>query len=414
VTAPDRSASVHDAGWSISTWKEIALGFLKVGATAYGGPAIMGVMQAEFQERRQWTTRARFLEGMALVNVVPGATATQLGIFLGYVRGGWWGGLVAGLCFAAPAFAIMLALTVAYGALGVSPLLRGVLYGLGPVVLAIFCAALFRLGVSALRTRLQVLIAVAAAVAVLFTPLGAAAVLLLAGGVGLFRFHGKRAGAIVLVVLTVILALVPVATWSPLGAPVAEPPSLGRVAALFAVIGAFTFGGGLSMIALMDEHVVDRLHWLTPREFVDGLALGQLTPGPVLMLAAYVGYKTLGVGGALVAAAASFLPSFILMLALLPVFDRLRDLASAKAVMQGIVPGVIGVMAVALGRMAPHAAPDALAIVVLVVTVVALVLWRVAPLKAVLGGAIVGMLRDRVCELPGVRAVLCLGLGARG
>lgn len=381
-----------------STWKEIALGFLKIGATAYGGPAIMGIMQAEFQERRQWTSKPRLLEGMALVNVLPGATATQLGIFLGYVRGGWWGGLLAGLCFAVPGFAVMLLLTLAYGALGMSPMLRGALYGLGPVVLAIFFAALFRLGRSALKSRTHAFIAVAAAVTALLSPLGAAAILLAAGGVGLFLFHDKRAGAIVLVVVTLALALVPLVAPTPAfaPAPVAEAPSLGSVAAVFAAIGAFTFGGGLSMIALMQEYIVDRLHWLTPREFVDGLALGQLTPGPVLMLAAYVGYKVLGVGGAIVAAAASFLPSFVLMLVLLPAFERIRNLAWARAVIQGIVPGVIGVMAVALARMTPYAAPDPLAIAVLVVTTIALVLWPVAPLKAMAGGAVFGLLRDRV------------------
>ena len=382
----------------MNPWREIAVGFLEIGATAYGGPAVMGVMQQEFQEKRQWTSKPRFLEGMALVNVLPGATATQLGIFLGYVRGGWWGGLLAGLCFAAPAFVVMLALTVAYGAFGVSPIVRGALYGLGPVVLAIFFAALFRLGKTALRSRTQGLLAVGAALAALLSPLGAAAILMAAGGVGLLLFYSKRVGAIVLVVLTLALALLPLVAWSPLAAPAAvtQAPSLGRVAALFATIGAFTFGGGVTMIALMEEHVVDRLHWLTPREFVDGLALGQLTPGPVLMVAAYVGYKTLGVGGALVAAAASFLPSFVLMLALLPVFDRIRNLAWAKAVMQGIVPGVIGVMAVALVRMAPHAAPDPPALAALAVTVVVLVLWRVAPLKVMLAGSVFGIVRDRV------------------
>jgi len=274
----------------MNPWREIAVGFLEIGATAYGGPAIMGVMQQEFQEKRQWTSKPRFLEGMALVNVLPGATATQLGIFLGYVRGGWWGGLLAGLCFAAPAFVVMLALTVAYGAFGVSPIVRGALYGLGPVVLAIFFAALFRLGKTALRSRTQGLLAVGAALAALLSPLGAAAILMAAGGVGLLLFYSKRVGAIVLVVLTLALALLPLVAWSPLAAPAAvtQAPSLGRVAALFATIGAFTFGGGLTMIALMEEHVVDRLHWLTPREFVDGLALGQLTPGPVLMVAAIV------------------------------------------------------------------------------------------------------------------------------
>jgi chromate transporter len=393
------------------TWKDIAIGFLKIGATAYGGPAIMGIMQAEFQERRRWTSKPHFLEGMALVNVLPGATATQLGIFLGHARGGWWGGLLAGLCFAAPAFVVMLALTVAYGAFGVSPILRGALYGLGPVVLAIFFAALFRLGRSALRSWTHKLIAAGAAAAALLGPFGTAAIVLLAGGVGLFLFNGKRLGAIVLIGLTIALALVPLVAWSPLGPPtaVAPAPTLGRVAALFGAIGALTFGGGLTMIALMQEHVVDRLHWLTPREFVDGLALGQLTPGPVLMIAAYVGYKVLGVGGAIVAATASFLPSFLLMLGLLPVFDRIRNLAWARAVMQGLVPGVIGVMAIALVRMAPHAAPDPLAVAVLAATIITLVGWRITPLKAMLGGAVFGMLRDRVCELPGVRTVLCAG-----
>jgi chromate transporter len=378
------------------SFKEIALSFLKVGATAYGGPAIMGLMQAEFQERRRWTSKPRFLEGLALVNVLPGATATQLGIFLGYVRGGWWGGLLAGLCFAAPAFIVMLALAVAYRAFGVSPVLRGALYGLGPVVLAIFFAALFRLGRSALRSRTQWLIALGAAAVALATPLGAAALLVLAGGVGLFLFHSRRAGAAVLAVLALGLALLSrVAPLSLLVSTGDAAPTLGGLASLFAAIGAFTFGGGLTMIALMQEHVVERLHWLTPREFVDGLALGQLTPGPVLMLAAYVGYKVLGVSGAIVAATASFLPSFILMLGLLPLFERIRDLRWAKAVMQGLIPGVIGVMVVALVRMAPYAAPDLPAIVALVVTAAVLIVWRLAPLKVMAGGSVFGVLRTQ-------------------
>lgn len=391
------------------TWKEIAVGFLKVGATAYGGPAIMGIMQAEFQERRQWTSKPHFLEGLALVNVLPGATATQLGIFLGHARGGWWGGLLAGLCFAAPAFAIMLGLAIAYGTLGVSPIVRGALYGLGPVVLAIFVAALVRLGRSALQSRIQGVIAVSAAITALWSPLGPVPILLLAAGIGLFVFHGKRVGSIALVGLMIAFVIVPRLGWWALAAPAMAPqePTLGRVAALFAGIGALTVGGGLTMIALMQEHVVERLHWLTPREFVDGLALGQLTPGPVLMLAAYVGYKVLGVGGAVVAAAASFLPSFVLMLGLLPVFERIRTLGWARAAMQGVAPAVIGVMAIALARMAPHAAPDPLAIGVLVVASLTLIRWRPAPLKAMLGGSVFGVLRDRLCDLPGMRALLC-------
>jgi len=393
-----------------ATWREIATGFLKIGATAYGGPAIMGVMQAEFQEKRQWVSKPRFLEGLALVNVLPGATAVQLGIFLGWERGGLWGGLLAGLCFAAPGFLVMLALALTYAKLGVSPVLRGALYGLGPVVVGIFVVALIRLGRSALRGGPHRLIAVGTAAAALLSPLGTVAILLLAGGVGLFLFHSRRAGAIVLLVLAAALALLPLAAWSPAGPPAAvgERPRLASVVAMFGTIGAFTFGGGLSMIPLMEEHVVARLSWLTPEEFIAGLALGQLTPGPVLMVAAYVGYKLLGAGGAVAAAMAAFLPSFVLMLAILPAFDRVRTLAWTRAVIQGIAPGVIGVMAVMLGRLAPQAAPDPLAMAVLAATVAALLLWRLAPLKAMLAGAVVGILRTRLCELPGLRTVLCV------
>jgi chromate transporter len=131
------------------------------------------------------------------------------------------------------------------------------------------------------------------------------------------------------------------------------------------------------------------------------------------MVAAYVGYKLLGVGGAVGAAMAAFLPSFVLMLAILPAFDRVRTLAWTKAVIQGIAPGVIGVMAVALARLAPQAAPDPLAVVVLVATVAALMLWRLAPLKAMLAGAVVGIVRSRLCELPSLRAVLCVAVWGR-
>src|SRR5262249_53686876 len=142
--------------------KEIASAFLTLGATCYGGPAIMGVMQAELQQKRQWVTKERFVEGLSLVNMLPGATAVQLGIFLGYARGGLWGGLVAGLGFVLPAFFVMLALTIAYARIGVTPVVRDALYGLGPVVVGIFIVAVYRLGRAAASTVAQAVIVVVA------------------------------------------------------------------------------------------------------------------------------------------------------------------------------------------------------------------------------------------------------------
>src|SRR5262245_8740859 len=126
-------------------WKDIAAAFLKLGVTAYGGPTAMGIMQTELQEKQQWVSKERFVEGLSLVNMLPGVGGTQLGIFLGYARGGWWGGLLAGLCFVLPAFFILLALTVGYAAYGATPVLSEALYGLGPVVLGVFVVAFYRL-----------------------------------------------------------------------------------------------------------------------------------------------------------------------------------------------------------------------------------------------------------------------------
>jgi len=393
-----------DPGHGPTHWREIASEFLKLGATSYGGPAIMGVMQAELQERRQWVTKERFLEGLSLVNMLPGATATQLGIFLGHARGGWWGGLLGGICFVVPAFLVMLALAVAYARLGVMPIVRDALYGLGPVVLGIFVMAVYRLGRSAASTPPQAVIAVVAALALLATPLSIAAILVLAGAAGLLLFHARRPGVIAAALTASVVAVLPALLWTPTASGVArripDVSSLVDIGAYFFEVGAFTVGGGLTMIAFIQQQVVEQFHWLTPREFIDGLALGQFTPGPVLMLAAYVGYKVAGIAGAAVAAGAAFLPSFILMLVVLPMLDRIRKLAWTRAVLKGMGPAVIGILAVSLVRIAPHALPDPFAVAILIATVIALTLHRIGPFRTMLGGAVLGVLRGRLFGLP--------------
>lgn len=390
---------------------EIAATFLKLGATAYGGPAIMGIMQAELQERRQWVSKERFMEGLSLVNMLPGAAATQLGIFLGHARGGWWGGLLAGLCFVLPAFLIMLTLTLGYAAFGAMPLLKGALYGLGPMVLAIFMVAVYRLGRTAVSMRPQVLIALAAALAAAFSPLGIMPILALAGGAGVLLFHSRRQGAIALGVLAALVAMAILGSGSlpgfasGIGGGAAQAPGLLDIGGFFLMVGAFSFGGGLTLIAFIQDQVVNQNLWLTQREFIDGLALGQFTPGPILMVSAYVGYKLAGLAGAAVAAAAIFLPAFVFMLSLLPLLDRARKLLWTKAAMKGIGPAVIGVLAVSLTQMAPHALPDPLALVLFAGTIAALLAWRVGPLKLMALGALLGVLRDRLLSLPGLRSV---------
>src|SRR5437870_11407061 len=231
----------------------------------------------------------------------------------------------------------------------------------------------------------EAVIGVIAAAASIWTPLGIVAILVLAGCAGLVLFQPKRPGALVVVLSSALfLAVLSTAWWLNMSAPgsavsgrIPNPNSLLDIGAYFLKVGAFTIGGGLTMIAFIQDQVVGQFGWLTPREFIDGLALGQLTPGPVLMIAAYVGYKVAGIAGAAVATTAAFLPSFVIMLSILPVLDRIRTLAWMRAAMKGMGPAVIGVLAVSLLRLAPYALPDPFARVIMAATIVVLLDSRI-------------------------------------
>jgi chromate transporter len=374
---------------------EVAGAFFKIGCVGFGAPAIWGLIQAEVQERRAWLTKERYLEGLALVQTLPGAPAVQMCIFTGHQRAGWWGGLLAGLAFTVPAFAIMVALTALYSSYGAVPVLRDALYGLSPVVLGIFVATTYRLGRNAIVDRFSVAVALVAAAAIAWV--GVAGTLLLAGCAGVAMHHSRKAGLLAALATAILVAAERLA--EPLlsglgvtGIPPGASRELWDIGAFFLKVGAVTFGGGLSILAFIQEQVVNRFHWITSQEFLDGLAIGQLTPGPIIMVAAYVGYKVAGVSGAAVAAVAIFLPSFALMLAIVPVLDRVRRLAWIKAAMKGISPAVIGTIAVTIVQLAPHAAPDAFSAAVLALTAGTMLAWKLPVLTSLLAGGALGVL----------------------
>ncbi len=385
--------------------RDLARVFLKIGAMSYGGPAIMGIMQNEIQERRRWLGKERFVEGLSIVNMLPGPGATQLAIFIGHTKGGLAGGIVAGICFILPAFTIMLLLASAYAAFGALPALRNAFYGIGPVVVGLFAVAIYRLARGTIKDLLQIPIAVAAVGLMLFSPIGLAVTLLAAGSAGVALFHSWRTGSAALLLLVLALAGVYAAEGFIVGTVLAVPgpgprsavgiATLWDVGAFFFKVGTFTFGGGLSMLAFMQEQVVDQFGWLTPQEFVDGLALGQLTPGPILMLAAFIGYKLFGVLGAVVAAGAIFLPSFVMVLSILPLLRRMKDLPWLKAFMRGVAPAVIGALGVSVVQMAPYAAPDIFTWGLLGGTITIALFSKLGPLPLMAGGAALGFLSLR-------------------
>ena len=236
----------------------------------------------------------------------------------------------------------------------------------------------------------------------LLTPVGLVLPLLAAGCTGIALFHSRHVGLIAFAMLIGLFGLyyvgdfllakwaIPTLDAAPRsGAGMSDLWALGM---FFVKVGAFTFGGGLSMLAFIQEQVVNQFGWLTPREFVDGLALGQLTPGPILMLAAFVGFKIAGVTGAAVAGSAIFLPSFLMILSILPLLSKMKDLQWLKAFMRGIGLAVNGALAVSLVQMAPHAAPDPFTWFLMALTVSLMLLRNFGPLPLMFGGTLVGLL----------------------
>ena len=368
--------------------------FLKIGALGFGIAAIWGLIQAEVQERRNWLSKERFLEGLAVVQALPGATALQMCIFTGYQRAGYWGGVLAGVAFMLPAFAVMLVLAALHSAYGALPFMRDAFYGIGPVVLGIFAAAVWRLGGSAIKDPFSVLLALGAVAALLLSPLGPGGVFLLAGCIGVALHHSRRGGLLAAVIVVLLIgaerfadSILPTMTPGQTGSA-----GLSDIGIFFFKVGAVTFGGGLTIIAFIQDQVVNQLHWITAEQFLDALAIGQVTPGPVIMLAAFVGYKVAGVAGALVAASAIFLPSFVLMLSILPMLDRVRALAWTRAAMRGIGPAVVGAVALTVVQLTPHAVTDVFTGALFVLAIAALLLWRLPALTLALGGGLLGIL----------------------
>lgn len=374
---------------------EVTSTFLRIGALGYGAAAIWGLIQSEVQERRAWLSKERFLEGMALVNALPGAPAVQMCIYLGHQRAGVLGGLLAGLAFMAPAYAMMLALTALASAYGDLPLMRDAFYGLSPTILAVFIVAIYRLGKAALKDPSSIVVALAAAAMATFSLIGMAGIVLLAGCIGVAVYYSRKAGVIAAVISALLIVVEQIAVAGIGGfdaAGDATQPGLWDLAVFFFKVGALTFGGGMTIIAFVQDQIVGHLHWISAQEFLECLTLSQFAPGPIIMVAAYVGYKVAGVAGATVAACAIFLPSFLLMFSILPALESVRRLAWVKAAMKGISPAVVGAIGVSIVQLAPTAAPDTLSAAMLVVAVAALLAWRLPPLSLVVAGGLIGVL----------------------
>ena len=376
--------------------RELALLFLRLGTTAFGGPAAhIAMMEDEVVSRRGWLSRQEFLDLLGATNLIPGPNSTEMAIHIGYLRAGWRGLLVAGSCFILPAVLMVTGVAALYVRFGAMPQSVGVLYGVKPVVIAVIAQALWRLGRAAVKTRLLASVAVAG---VVVNALGVNELIVLFGAgafVGLWRWVKRR--GVGSATRSVALAMVsPMVAAGGGAGPAVAPFGLWPLFAAFAKIGAVLFGSGYVLLAFLRADLVQHWHWLTEAQLLDATAVGQVTPGPVFTTATFIGYILAGPAGASVATLGIFLPAFVFVALSGPLVPRLRHSAAAGAVLDGVTVGSLALMAVVTWELGRAALIDPTSWSLFLVSAVLLIRLRVNSAWLVLGGAVVGLLRFAV------------------
>jgi chromate transporter len=311
--------------------RDVALLFLRLGATAFGGPAAhIAMMREEVVRRRRWMTDQQFLDLLGVTNLIPGPNSTEMAIHIGYAQAGWAGLLAAGAGFIVPATAIVLALAWVYAQYGTTPTATGLLYGVKPVIIAVVLQALLALGRAALKEpRLWQV----AGIALGLYLAGVNELLLLAAGALLAAAARRpRGGSSFLVAAPALGA----AAGAAAAAAPATTVSLALMVAIFLKIGAVLYGSGYVLLAFLRSDFVVRLGWLTERQLLDAVAVGQVTPGPLFTTATFIGYLLGGIPGALLATLGIFLPAFVFVAISHPFIPRLRRSAGAAAVLDGV------------------------------------------------------------------------------
>jgi len=377
---------------------DTALLFLRLGTTAFGGPAAhTALMEHEVVSRRRWLTREQFLDYVGATNLIPGPNSTELAIHIGMARHGWAGLIMAGCCFILPATLLVGGMAWAYVRYGALPDVAGILQGIVPVVIAIIGSALWQLGRTAVKSAGLAVLGLCALVALL-AGVHELVVLLVAGVASLASTGGipGRHRVAVLGGLAGSWTAAPgLAAAVAAGAGPAGAFSLWSLFLVFARIGSVLFGSGYVLIAFLRADVVERLGWITERQLLDAVAVGQVTPGPLFTTATFVGYLVGGAAGAAVATAGIFLPAFVFVALSGPLVPRLRRSRAAGAVLDGVNVASLALMAAVTLQLSVTTlgAPVPLALAAL--SLVLLIRYRVNPTWLVAGGAAVGWMLER-------------------
>ena len=371
----------------------IARAFLHLGLTAFGGLAMVEPLRKMCVDKQDWLRQEEFLDGLALCQMLPGATVVQLGTYVGYRLRRVSGAITAAASFILPGFILMLALSFLYFRYTDISWVQAVSRGMSSVVMALLLQALWRLSQAIRKHWLDAVIALLALGAFglrinFLLVFLAAGVLRMALGLWLLPGQGPRSPTVgtvkpklgrTLALVTLVLFGVGLAVWG-LGR---LQPDLGRMTQIFLKIGVVSFGGGYAMVPILQWEVVNAWHWLTLKQFMDGILLGFITPGPIMVLATFVGYRMYGLLGTGVATIAVFLPPILMIIFVTPYYQWLKEARWMPPMIQGILAALVGMLALVtlqMGQAALTAVPDLLltagAAIVLIVFEVNL-LWIV-------------------------------------
>jgi chromate transporter len=365
--------------------------FLRLGATAFGGPMEHNnSMEKEVVVKRGWISRDEFFELLGNVNLIPGPNSTEMAMFIGYRRAGWLGFLLGGVCFILPASIIVSGIAWVYINFGKMSQAEGLFYGIKPVIIAVLVQAMWNLGRAAVKTPLLGIVGAGAAALSCFAVnpflilLGAGAFMLI------FRAATQPGGA--------AFCLTPLFGESTefrllTTAGVASSFSLWPMFLFFFKVGFVMFGSGYVMLAFLRTDLVEHWHWLTEGQLLDAVAAGQFTPGPLLTTATFIGYVLGGPQAALVATAAIFLPSFVLVAISGPLMQRLRQSRLTRAFLDGVNVGLPALLAVVTWQLGRVALVDGLTISLAVASAVWLLFFRVNSTWLILAGAAIGLTR---------------------
>ncbi|TXI72387.1 MAG: chromate transporter [Limnohabitans sp.] len=373
---------------SYSLW-QLTLYFLRLGTLGFGGPvALVGFMHRDLVEERGWISEADYKEGLALAQIAPGPLAAQLAIYLGYVHHRILGATVAGLAFVLPSFAMVVALGMAYVSYGGLPWMQAVFYGVGAAVLGIMAIGAHKLSTKSIGKDklLWGIFGVLAAVTIITQ--SEIAWLFIAAGLLVWvirckpTFGNKAMG----------LGLVPPVDAAKLAPVVFDPALLTQIGLFFAKAGTFVFGSGLAIVPFLYAGTVTEHHWLTDRQFVDAVAVAMITPGPVVITTAFIGYLVAGLPGAAMAAVATFLPCYLITIVSAPHFKKWGKNPSVIAFVDGITAAAIGAIAGSVVVIAQRSISD-IPTALLAVGATAL-LWKFKKIPEpvlVIGAALIGL-----------------------